>query len=259
MHMDTKGLQAALFRCARAPGFWLTLALLACIFMMPRAEPLFHALFPGDPHPIYTRASFFELTLAHLELVAISSLTAATIGIGLGIFVTRESGREFAPMVSAIAAVGQTFPPVAVLALSIPLLGYGAAPTLAALTLYAILPVLEATITGLYAAPRAACDAARGIGFASSDLLWRIELPLAFPFILAGLRNAVIINIGTSTIGSTVGALSLGSPIIEGLSASNPAYVIEGAIIVALLAVLTDRGFVWAENVLRPGGNSSES
>lgn len=254
MRADAAKLQAGLRQCARAPGFWLMLALLALIVFMPSAEPLFRALFPGDPHPIYTRASFVELTLAHIELVAISSLAAAAIGIGLGVFVTRESGREFAPIVSAIATIGQTFPPVAVLALAIPLLGYGAAPTLAALTLYAILPVLEATITGLYAAPRAAHDAARGIGFAPSDLLWRVELPLALPFIVAGLRNAVIINIGTATIGSSVGALSLGSPIIEGLSASNPAYVIEGAAIVALLAVLTDRGFGWLEDFLRPGG-----
>jgi len=97
------------------------------MFLMPKAEPLMRWLFPGDPRPIYTRASFFELTLAHVELVAISSLAAAVIGIGLGIFVTRKGGREFAAMVSAIAAIGQTFPPVAVLALTIPMLGYGAA------------------------------------------------------------------------------------------------------------------------------------
>ena len=103
------------------------------MFLMAKAEPLMRWLFPGDPRPIYTRASFFELTLAHVELVAISSLAAAMIGIGLGIFVTRESGREFAAMVSAIAAIGQTFPPVAVLALTIPVLGYGAAPALVAL------------------------------------------------------------------------------------------------------------------------------
>ena len=93
-----------------------------------------------------------------------------------------------------------------------------------------------------------------GIGFAPRDVLWRVELPLAFPFILAGLRNAVIINIGTAVIGSAAGALSLGSPIIEGLSASNPAYVLEGAAIVALLAMAVDRGFAWLEERAHPGG-----
>lgn len=247
-----------LVRWACQPGLWLMLLLIAAVFLMPAAEPLMRALFPDDPRPIYTRASFFELTLAHVELVAISSLAAAAIGIGLAIFVTRRSGREFAAMVSATAAIGQTFPPVAVLALAIPVLGYGAAPTLVALSLYAIFPILEATLTGLHAVPASARDAAAGMGFARSDVLWKIELPLALPFIFAGLRNAVIINIGTATIGSSIGALSLGSPIIEGLSASNPAYVLEGATIVAILAVTTDHWFAWLEEVLRPGGMQSK-
>ncbi|MGQ0444227.1 MAG: ABC transporter permease [Beijerinckiaceae bacterium] len=237
----------------RRPGDVLALLLLSAIFLMPAAGPLMRALFPGIPRPVYTRASFFELTAAHVELVALSSLAAATIGIGIGIFVTRESGREFAAMAGAIAAIGQTFPPVAVLALTIPVLGYGAAPAVAALCLYAIFPIFEATVTGLRAAPAAVRDAAIGMGFAPRDVLWRIELPLAYPFILAGLRNAVIINIGTAAIGSAAGALSLGSPIIEGLSASNPAYVLEGAAIVALLAIAVDRCFAWLEDFARPG------
>jgi osmoprotectant transport system permease protein len=253
MRPDLARALATLIRWTRAPGFWLTLALIAAIFFMPAAEPLFRALFPDIPHPIYARASFFELTLAHCQLVGLSSLAAAMIGIGLGVFATRDSGREFAAIISAIAAIGQTFPPIAVLALAVPLLGYGAAPALAALALYAILPILEATLTGLHAAPPETRQAAIGIGFAPAELLWRIELPLAAPFILAGLRNAVTINMGTATIGSSVGALSLGSPIIEGLSAANPAYVIEGAAIVALLAVSIDRGFEWLETILRSG------
>jgi osmoprotectant transport system permease protein len=251
MRADAAKVLARARRGAFQPLFWLALLLIALIGLMPASKPLFAALFPGDAHPLYTRASFFELTLAHCRLVAISSLTAAVIGVGLGIFVTRASGREFAPMVSAIAAVGQTFPPVAVLALAIPLLGYGAAPTLAALSVYAILPILEGAIAGFRGVPVAVRDSAQGIGFAPSDVLWRIDLPLALPFILAGLRNAVIINIGTATIGSSVGALSLGSPIIEGLSASNPAYVVQGAVVVALLAVVVDRGFEALEELLR--------
>jgi len=242
-----------LVRWARAPGVWLTLLLLSAIILMPKAGPIMRWLFPGVPRPVYTRASFFELTSAHVELVALSSLAAAAIGIGLGIFVTRESGREFAAIVGAIAAIGQTFPPVAVLALTIPVLGYGAAPAVAALCLYAIFPVIEATVTGLQAVPAAVREAAMGMGFAPRNVLWRIELPLAFPFILAGLRNAVIINIGTAAIGSAAGALSLGSPIIEGLSASNPAYVLEGAAIVALLAMAVDRCFALLEDFARPG------
>ena len=123
-------------------------------------------LFPGDPRPVYTRASFFELTLAHMELVAVSSLAAAAIGIGLGIFVTRERGREFAAMTGSIAATGQTFPPVAVLALTIPILGYGAAPAIVALAVYAIFPIVTATVTGIAAVPVTVREAARAMGFA---------------------------------------------------------------------------------------------
>lgn len=237
------------------PGLWLALALLAAVFLMPATEPVFRALFPELLHPIYSRASFFELTLAHIWLVGLSSLAAGAAGLSLAIFVTRASGREFMALVSAVAAIGQTFPPVAVLALAIPALGYGAAPTLVALTLYAILPIFAAAVTGFEAVPESVRDAAVGLGFGPWEIFWRIEAPLAAPFMLSGLRSAVIINIGTATIGSSVGALSLGSPIIEGLSASNPAYVIEGALIVALLAMLIDRWFETLETFFRPRGS----
>ncbi|PNG26292.1 ABC transporter permease [Methylocella silvestris] len=242
-----------LTRCAlRQPALWLAALLAFLLAAAPFSTPLFALLFPEDPRPLYTRASFFALTLAHCELVAVSSLIAAIIGVGLAIFVTRDSGRDFRPLVSAVAAVGQTFPPVAVLALSVPLLGYGAAPALAALSLYAILPILEGAFTGLANVPSGVRDAAQGVGFAPGIMLLEIELPLALPFILAGLRSAVIINIGTAAIGSSVGALSLGSPILEGLSASNPAYVLQGGFLVALLAVTADRGFAALEAAVRP-------
>ena len=104
------------------------------------------------------------------------------------------------------------------LALAVPWLGYGAAPTLAALVLYFVLPILETSMAGLQNVSGSVRDAARGMGFSAVGMLFAVELPLALPFILAGLRTAVIINIGTATIGSTVGALSLGTPIVEGLS-----------------------------------------
>jgi osmoprotectant transport system permease protein len=157
--------------------------------------------------------------------------------------VTRRAGREFLPIVGALAAIGQTFPPAAVLALAVPALGYGEAPTLLALFLYSILPVLEATIAGWHAVPADVREAADGLGFSPAAKLLRIELPLAAPYIVAGMRTSVIIAIGTATIGSTIGALSLGSPIVEGLAAENTAYVIQGAVVVAFFAILVDRMF----------------
>lgn len=256
MRINRARLLAAGASLAWRPGAWLALLLILAVVSAPKAGPLMRMLFPDNPRPVYARAAFLDLTIAHVELVAFSSLAAAAIGIGLGIFVTRESGREFASMAAAIAAVGQTFPPVAVLALTIPILGYGAAPALAALCLYAIFPVVEATMTGLRAVPPSVREAAMAMGFGPGEVLRRIELPLAFPFIVGGFRNAVLINIGTAAIASAAGALSLGSPIIEGLSASNPAYVLEGATIVALLAAATDRLFAWFEDYIGPGGKN---
>jgi|GEM_PF-22525 osmoprotectant transport system permease protein len=242
-----------MLRVARSPGAWLGVLLISAIILLPSAAPFMRWLFPDVPRPVYTRASFFELTIAHVELTGASSLAAAALGISLGIFITRESGREFAPLASALTATAQTLPPVAVLALAIPSLGYGAAPVIVALWLYAIFPIFEGTATGLRAVPPEIREAARGIGFAPADRLFKIELPLALPFIFAGLRSAVTINIGTAAIGSAAGALSLGSPIIEGLAASNPAYILEGALVIALLAITIDRFLAWLEELTRPG------
>ncbi|WP_395666205.1 ABC transporter permease [Methylocella sp.] len=218
---------------------------------LPWSAPLFHALFPDLARPVYTRASFFALALAHVELVVVSTGAAALAGVGLAVVATRRFGRDFAPLLGAAAAAGQVVPPVAVLALAVPMLGYGAAPTLAALGLYAVLPILEGALTGLASVPAAAREAAQALGFSPRGLLLRVELPLAAPFIVAGLRAAFIVNVGTAAIGSTVGALSLGSPIVEGLAAQNPAYVLQGALLVALLAVFFDRAFAAAEAVVR--------
>jgi osmoprotectant transport system permease protein len=221
--------------------FAVVIAFAALILFMPATAPLFHWLFPENPRPVFLRASFLELTVAHAQLVALSAGAAAVFGIGIAVFVTRPAGREFLPIVGALAAVGQTFPPAAVLALAVPALGYGEAPTLLALFLYSILPILEATIAGLNAVPADVREAAEGLGFSAAAKLLRIELPLAAPYIVAGARTSVIIAIGTATIGSTIGALSLGSPIVEGLAAENTAYVIQGAIVVALFAIIVDR------------------
>jgi osmoprotectant transport system permease protein len=228
----------------------LLLVFAALVLFMSATAPLFHWLFPENPRPVFLRASFLELTLAHAELVLVSAGAAAAFAIGIGVFVTRRAGREFLPIVGALAAIGQTFPPAAVLALAVPALGYGEAPTLLALFLYSILPVLEATIAGLHAVPADIHEAADGVGFSPAAKLLRIELPLAGPYIVAGMRTSVIIAIGTATIGSTIGALSLGSPIVEGLAAENTPYVVQGAVVVALFAILVDRVFEMLERRL---------
>ena len=156
---------------------------------------------------------------------------------------TRPKGREFRPLVETIAAVGQTFPPVAVLAIAVPVMGFGQKPAIIALILYGVLPILQATLAGLGSIEDSVRNIASGMGMSPGQQLRKVELPLAAPVILAGVRTSVIINIGTATIASTVGASTLGTPIIIGLSGFNTAYVIQGALLVALAAIVVDRLF----------------
>jgi len=126
---------------------------------------------------------------------------------------------------------------------AVPVIGFGEQPALIALLLYGILPILQGTLAGLESVPESAREVAQGVGMSGWQRLTRVELPLAAPVILAGVRTSIIINIGTAAIASTVGAKSLGSPVIIGLSGFNTAYVIQGAVLVALLALVVDRLF----------------
>ena len=183
-----------------------------------------------------------------------ASGAAGLTGIALAIFVTRPAGHDFRALVSTLAAIGQTFPPAAVLALAVPALGFGPLPTVVALFLYGLLPIVENAIAGLEGVPPATREAAIGMGLSPWQLLRDVELPLAAPVILAGLRVSVTIAIGTATIGSTVGALTLGTPIFDGLAGNKLPFVIQGAVLVALFAILTDMLFARLERWLQPPG-----
>ena len=206
------------------------------------------SLFPGETTVLHPRASLLVLVWEHIQLVAISSSITISIGIPLGIWVPRPSGRDFLPIVTDITSFGQTFPPVAVLALAVPALGFGLMPTIVALFLYGLLPVVRNTIAGLRAVPPHLLDAAYGMGMGRLQALFRVELPLSVPVILAGVRISVIINIGTAMIGAVIGASGLGSPIIAGLVRDNLAFIIEGALPAALLAILADQFLANIEN-----------
>ncbi|MCW2310483.1 ABC transporter permease [Rhodoferax antarcticus] len=222
---------------------WVVMALLCLAYALPHTGAMFGALFPQQDRPVYLQEPFSELLWRHIALVVVSSSIAILIGIGVGVGVTRPSGRAFEPMMQTLAAAGQTFPPIAVLALAVPAVGFGELPALIALALYGLLPVLQATLAGLAGVPQAALESARAMGMTPWQVLRQIEIPLAWPVWLAGVRTSVIINIGTAAIASTVGAKTLGSPIIVGLSGFNTAYVLQGALLVGLLAVATDMAF----------------
>ncbi len=197
--------------------------------------------FPQESRVVHPRASLLVLVWEHIRLVVISSTITVIIGVPVGIWVTRDSGKDFLPIVTDITSFGQTFPPVAVLALAVPVLGFGLLPTVVALFLYGLLPVVRNTIAGLRAVPASLLDAAYGMGMSQRQTLFRVEIPLSTKVIIAGIRISVIINIGTAMIGAVIGAGGLGSPIIAGLVQDNLAYILEGSVPAALLAVLADQ------------------
>lgn len=243
-------MSGGLWRWLRDPLPWATALLLALVFGMNQLHGLFAYWFPDLQRPVYQQDSFISLLLAHLTLVGVSSLIAVLIGVSAGVAVTRPAGQEFRSLVETLVAVGQTFPPVAMLAVAVPVMGFSEQPAIIALVLYGLLPILQGTLAGIGAVPPAAREVATGVGMSPWQVLWRVELPLAAPVILAGVRTSVIINIGTAAIASTVGSKTLGSPIIIGLSGFNTAYVIQGALVVALLAIIVDRVFErWVRHI----------
>lgn len=225
------------------PLLWATLALAALVMYLPFSKPLFFSLFPMLERPVYQQEPFAQLLWQHCKLVGLSSLVAVVLGSLAGIFITRAAGQQFGAVVQAVVSMGQTFPPVAVLAVAVPMVGFGELPALIALALYGLLPVLQATVAGVQSVPSAVRQSASGMGMSPWQRFVQVEAPLALPVWLAGVRTSVIINIGTAAIASTVGAKTLGSPIIVGLSGFNTAYVVQGALLVGMLAVVVDMAF----------------
>jgi osmoprotectant transport system permease protein len=224
------------------PAFFVRLVILVLLIAFLLRPALFASLLQpltenGAP-AIYIQNSLLSLAVSHLEIVFIASGAASVVAVGCAILVTRPTGAEFLPLSRLIANIGQAFPPVAALALAVPVLGFGAAPTLLALFLYGLLPIFENALAGLTTLPTAVIDAADGMGMTALQRLLRIELPLALPVILGGIRLSVVIGIATATIGSTVAARTLGEVIIAGLLSNNLAFVVQGGLVVSALSVL---------------------
>jgi len=177
-------------------------------------------------------------SFAPLSTVCIAAAASTAVAVGLGILVTRPFGMQFLPLSRTLVNVGQTFPPVAVLAVAVPMVGFGEKPTLIALFAYGLLPIFENTIVGLKTVPPAVLESAAGVGMSARQRLLSIELPLALPLILEGIRLSLVINVGTATIGSTVAAKGLGEVIIAGLLSNNTAFILQGGLVTGLMAVL---------------------
>jgi osmoprotectant transport system permease protein len=215
------------------------LGLLIAFLVSPQTfAPLFAPLTRYGAPPIYDQGNLLALALAQLATVCCAAVASTLFAVGLGVLVTRPAGAQFLPLSRTLVNIGQTFPPVAVLAVAVPLVGFGEKPTLIALFAYGLLPIFENTIAGLRSCPPAVLEAASGMGMSTRERLRWVELPLAMPLILEGVRLSLVINVGTATIGSTVAAKGLGEVIIAGLLSSNTAFILQGGLVTGLMAVL---------------------
>jgi osmoprotectant transport system permease protein len=215
------------------------LGVLIAFLVAPQVfAPVFAPLNDYGAAAIYDQGNLLELALSHLWTVLIAAAASTVVAVALGIFVTRPAGAQFLPLSRTLVNVGQTFPPVAVLAVAVPLVGFGQTPTLIALFAYGLLPIFENTIAGLDSCPPPVLEAADGMGMNAWQRLRQVELPLALPLILEGVRLSLVINVGTATIGSTVAARGLGEVIIAGLLANNTAFVLQGGLVTGLMAIL---------------------
>lgn len=189
-----------------------------------------------------------QKTLEHINLVATSLLFASVIAIPLGILIGRFF--KIRTLLLKVGSVSQTIPSLAMLALLVPILGLGFVPTILVLTFYAIYPILRNTYTGLQNIPPECLEAAEGLGFLSFQKLIYVELPLALPMIISGLRLATASTIGIATIAAFIGAGGLGDFITQGLALNDSNLILLGAIPTALLALAFDYGISQFENHL---------
>ena len=191
----------------------------------------------------------------HIQLAAVSTVFVVLIAIPLGVVMTRPFTKSFRGVLLTLANIGQAVPTIgllALLAVAFVFIGFSAA--IVGLVAYAVLPVLRNTIVGLGQVDENILEAGRGMGISKFGVLRRIELPLAVPIILAGVRTALVINVGTATLAAYINAGGLGRIIIAGLSTNRITVQITGALLTAVLALLIDYLAGIAEDVLRPKG-----
>jgi len=202
---------------------------------------------------IRNRSEVLQLTLEHLLLVLVATGAAAVVGIPVGVVLTRKAA--LAKPVLAIANVLQTIPSLALFGFLIPILGsygIGRLPAIIALFLYSLLPIIRNTFTGINGVDPAVREAARGMGMTDWQVLTQVELPLALNIIVAGVRVATVISVGTATIAAAIGAGGLGTYIFRGLRTVDRTLILAGAVPAAIMALGADFALGWIERILSP-------
>lgn len=203
------------------------------------------------------REQVIALSGEHLVLVVASTLAASAIGVPVGVLAARRT--SLARPILAVANVLQTIPSLALFGFLIPLPllgGIGARTAILALVIYALLPILRGTYTGLKSVPVPIVEAGTGMGMTPSQLLWQVEIPLALPVIMSGIRVATVVSVGVATIAAAIGAGGLGTFIFRGVAMVDNRLILAGALPAAAMAVTADLLLGLAERALARAGRS---
>lgn len=237
---------------------WVTVAALAAAtlwmtFDAAGFSQLLQRLVPDADPVLYPARSLPQLMAEQIFVVAVASVFALLVGGTLGALALSRIGRPFREIIVSVGSLAQTVPSVAIMALAVPLTGYGAEPVVIALVLYSILPIMLNVITGIEGVSPDAYDAATGMGMAPTQRFLSVQLPLALPVIMGGVKNMLVINVSAATMGAVVAAGGLGQPILAGFHDYNDAFILEGALPAITLALLLDRVLTSPRELASPG------
>ncbi|NLY88956.1 MAG: ABC transporter permease [Firmicutes bacterium] len=203
---------------------------------------------------LQNQARILTSTWEHFYLFAVSTFLSVVIGIFTGIFVTGEGRERIGRILLTITGAAQAVPSMAVVALVFIFVGIGFAPAVIALVIYSLVPIIFNTTSGLLSISPKLIEAAKGTGLTNLQILWRIKLPIAVPVIMAGIRSAATINIGTATVAAVIGGGGLGDLIYTGLKLQRTEIIIIGTFLAAFIAILVDILIAQAEKVITPKG-----
>lgn len=219
--------------------FIIFLALAAMIIFSDGFESILNRLF-SSKFSSGSRTPLRVLFWQHMQMVVISSIIAITLGFSIGIFVTTSMGEEFKPSFLKLVNLGQAFPSAALLALAVPIVGYGIEGALIALSTYALMPIVYNVVVGIEEVPKDVVEAARGMGMSEFETYRKVKIPLAMNAILGGIRTSTVINISAATLAAAAGAGGLGVLVVNGVKTFDMVLILEGSIPVTLLAIMVE-------------------
>lgn len=222
--------------------------LLLFVFGFQFIEEALYRMWPNNLVAISsTTNSLPALTLEFIKVVICACLLSTVIGVTIGLFCFTGVGKSFQIVIDKLATVLNTVPSMAVLMLFLNVLGFGMWPAIWALVLQGILPIIFATVAGISNIPASFIEVGRGLGMTKSQILFKVQMPMALPVILSGVRTSLIICVGAATLAYNTGAGGLGFLVMSGYDSYNMVYILEGTVPICLLAILVDKGLRYLE------------